>query len=125
MPTLDEVIDNLGEPMDFTERRADDDVYEEGWDGEDSGVRIDNADEQIEFRNLDMAGQPGATRPDIDVEAAGPSGGDGGSGSSDRRGGSDGESNSNNGGRTHVDKLNVKGKVLDKKLELGEVRSKS
>ena len=82
MPSLDEVIDNLGEPMDFTERRADDDVYEEGWDSEDSGVRIDSADEQIEFRNLDMAGQPGATRPDIDVEAAGPSGGDGGSGSS-------------------------------------------
>ena len=51
--------------------------------------------------------------------------GDSGSGSSDRRGGSDGESNSNNGGRTHVDKLNVKGKVLDKRLELGEVRSKS
>ena len=51
--------------------------------------------------------------------------GSNGSGSCERRGGSDSKSKSNNSGGTHVDKLNVKGKVLDKRLELGEVRSKS
>ena len=78
MPTLDEVIDNLGEPMDFIERRDDDDVDEETRECE----RDEGADAWMEMRDLDVAGPSGTTRSDVDIDAADPSGSGGGSASS-------------------------------------------
>ena len=71
-------MDNLGEPMDFIERRADDDVDEEAREGD----RDEGADAWMGLREFDVAGPSGTTRSDVDVEEVGPSGSGGGSVSS-------------------------------------------
>lgn len=77
MPTLDEVMDNIGEPMDFAEYRLDDE--EEGQEDEGNCERKECADANIESANI--AGPSGTMHADLDE--AGPSGSGDGSRDSD------------------------------------------
>lgn len=66
MPTLDDVVGNLGEPLDFVEYHIEDDE-----DGEiDAAAQVDGADANAARRDVENAFEPVLA----DGEAAGPSG---------------------------------------------------
>ena len=72
MPTLDEVMDNLGEPMEFVEYRIEDD--DECQEGERTDTRMSiDVDGSTEMGNL--AGPSGTTHADVESARLSGSGG--------------------------------------------------
>ena len=65
MPTLDEVMDNLGEPMDFVEYRIKDDDDDKGQGNERANARI-LIDSDIDGKLENIAGPSGTVHADVE-----------------------------------------------------------